>query len=199
VRTLRSTADDEFKSEVRLSLERAFAEGHSIDNAAVELKTLRMASNVPIARVREAVISSIVDRIPLVEGNPAAQRKKISEFVERWGELINRIGGVEQVDAISALQVCSPYHHIEIMYLKYCQNHCARTDRTPLFGQILAAFYQEDVVEESHIRQWHALPASKGADLKPGAILENIRKCWAVGGVLIKQFDEQDSDEEESE
>src|SRR5271168_2319366 len=48
-------ADAEFRTEVTQSLERAFAEGHSVDNAAVELKTLRMASNVPLIRVKEAV------------------------------------------------------------------------------------------------------------------------------------------------
>jgi translation initiation factor eIF-2B subunit epsilon len=102
---IKSTVDEEFQTEVRLSIERAFSEGHSVDNAAVELKTLRMASNVPIARVREAVIGSMVDHIPIVEGNAAAQRKEISTFIQRWGELINMIGGIDQVHTISALQV----------------------------------------------------------------------------------------------
>jgi translation initiation factor eIF-2B subunit epsilon len=56
-------AESEFSLEVTQSLERAFAEGHSVDNAAVELKTLRMASNVPLTRVREAVVAAIVDQI----------------------------------------------------------------------------------------------------------------------------------------
>jgi hypothetical protein len=103
-----ATPADEFVVEVRLSLERAFAEGHSLDNAAVELKTLRMASNVPIARVRGAVVGAIVDRVPLVEGDAAAQRAQIVKLVQRWGALVNRIGGVDQVDAISALQVRAP-------------------------------------------------------------------------------------------
>jgi translation initiation factor eIF-2B subunit epsilon len=109
--TLNSGADAEFASEVRLSLERAFAEGHSLDNAAVELKTLRMASNVPIARVRAAVVGAIVDHIPLVEGDPAGQRKQIVTFIQRWGKLVNGIGGIDQVDAISALQVGSVMSH----------------------------------------------------------------------------------------
>jgi translation initiation factor eIF-2B subunit epsilon len=55
-------------------------------------------------------------------------------------------------------------------------------------------------VEEPHIRRWHALPSAKGAGLPAGDVLENVKKCWAVGGVLIKQFDEQESeDEDESE
>ncbi|KAJ3728008.1 hypothetical protein DFJ43DRAFT_1156806 [Lentinula guzmanii] len=37
-----------------LLLERAFTKGHSVGNAAVKLKTLRMASNVSLSRVQEA-------------------------------------------------------------------------------------------------------------------------------------------------
>ena len=97
----------EFKVEVTQSLERAFEEGHSVDNAAVELKTLRMASNVPLSRVREAVIAALVDRIRVVnpEEGPAKQKVEVEKVVERWGELINKIGGVDGVETISILQV----------------------------------------------------------------------------------------------
>jgi translation initiation factor eIF-2B subunit epsilon len=98
-------AESEFRKEVELSLQRAFAEGHSVDNAAVELKTLRMASNVPLGRVREAVVAAIVDQIEIVEGGFAAQRQEIARVIGRWGALINKIGGVDAVETIFALQV----------------------------------------------------------------------------------------------
>ena len=98
-------ADAEFRTEVTQSLDRAFAEGHSVDNAAVELKTLRMASNVPLIRVKEAVVAAIVEKIPMVEGDAVSQRKEIYRVISRWGELINRIGGVDAVETISILQV----------------------------------------------------------------------------------------------
>jgi len=72
------------------------------------------------------------------------------------------------------------------------------SERMPLFGQILAALYQDDIVEENDIRQWHALPVSKGTGLKPGATTDNIKKGWSVGTHMIAQFNEQ-SDDEESE
>jgi hypothetical protein len=97
-------ADKEFRSEVRQSLERAFAEDHSVDNAAVELKTLRMASNVPLSRVREGVVSAIVEKIPVVE-EAAKQRVEVQRTIGRWGELINRIGGVDAVETVTLLQV----------------------------------------------------------------------------------------------
>lgn len=69
----------------------------------------------------------------------------------------------------------------------------------PLFGQVLAALYQGDIVEEDDIRKWHATPESKGVGLKPGPVTDNVKKCWAVGGMMIQQFDEQEDSDEESE
>ena len=105
VASLPGMAETEFSTEVKQSLERAFTEGHSVDNAAVELKTLRMASNVPLTRVREAVVAAIVEHIPLVEGGGAAQRKEISSVIGRWGPLIDRIGGMDAVETVCILQV----------------------------------------------------------------------------------------------
>lgn len=64
-----------------------------------------------------------------------------------------------------------------------------------LFGQILAALYQDDVVEEDDIRSWHKKPSAQGEGVKPPASEENLRKCWNVGAHMIKQFDEQESEE----
>lgn len=100
-----SVAESEFQKEVIQSLERAFAEGHSIDNAAVELKTLRMASNVSISRVREAVVGAIVEQIMIVDGGAVPQRNEIARVTQRWGGLINKIGGVDAVETITVLQV----------------------------------------------------------------------------------------------
>jgi hypothetical protein len=102
--TAASAGEHEFQTEVRLSLDRAFSEGHSLENASVELKTLRMASNVPLRRVREGVVAGIVERIPLVEG-AVPQRAEIKTWVDRWGDLINLIGGIDGVETVSVLQV----------------------------------------------------------------------------------------------
>ncbi|KAH9001219.1 nucleotide-diphospho-sugar transferase [Lactarius akahatsu] len=165
-----SAGEQEFQIEVRLSLERAFSEGHSLDNASVELKTLRMASNVPLRRVREAVVAGIVENIPLVE-DAVPQRTEINKWVDRWGDLINLIGGVDGVETVSILQY-----------------HCASSTRFPLFGQILAALYQNDIVEEEDIQNWHAKPEAKGEG--------NVQKTWIVGARMIHQLNEQESDDE---
>ncbi|GLB35041.1 putative nucleotidyl transferase [Lyophyllum shimeji] len=175
-------AQSEFQTEVKQSIERAFAEGHSVANAALELKTLRMASNVPIKSVREAVIAEIVEKIQVVEGGGVAQRREIASVIGRWGSLIEAIGGMDAVETISSLQI-----------------HCASSTRLPLFGQILAALYQDDIVEEDDIREWHKLPASRGEGLDKENEVENLKKCWSIGAHMIKQFDEQDSESEEND
>ena len=186
IHTLSSAAaETEFRSEVAQSLERAFAEGHAVENAAVELKTLRMASNVPLRRVREAVVGAIVDRVPLVPGDAAAQRAEIAAFVRRWGPLIDKIGGVDPVETVEVLQY-----------------HCAAAGpRQGLFAQMLVALYQQDLVDEDDIRMWHRSPAARGegTGVKPGsALAEGLKKCWDVGAKLLEQLGE-DSDEESEE
>ncbi|KAI0302086.1 nucleotide-diphospho-sugar transferase [Russula brevipes] len=176
-----SASEQEFQTEVRLSLDRAFSEGHSLENASVELKTLRMASNVPLRRVREAVVAGIVEKIPLVPG-PVPQRVEIKNWMDRWGELINLIGGVDGVETVSILQY-----------------HCANSTRFHLFGQILAALYQNDIVEEEDIRNWHAQPEAKGEDIRNRHLSENVRKTWIVGARMIDQLNEQESDEDDDE
>ncbi|KAF8654077.1 hypothetical protein AX16_003610 [Volvariella volvacea WC 439] len=183
--TLPSTdalAESEFRSEVTQSLDRAFAEGHSVENAAVELKTLRMASNVPLSKVREAVISALVERIPIIPAGGKAQQDAISGVISRWGALIDKIGGVNPVETVALLQA-----------------HCAGSERLHLFGRILAVLYWNDIVEEDDIRAWHALPSSQGEGGRPGPETENFKKCWASGAEIIKRLDEQESDESEEE
>jgi translation initiation factor eIF-2B subunit epsilon len=79
------------------------------------------------------------------------------------------------------------------------QYHCASSTRFPLFGQILAALYQNDIVEEEDIRNWHAKPEAKGEGVKGGNLLEKIKKTWIIGARMIHQFNEQESDDDEGD
>jgi hypothetical protein len=118
-----SAGDHEFQTEVRLSLDRAFSEGHSLENASVELKTLRMASNVPLRRVREGVVAGIVERISLIEG-AVPQRAEIKNWVDRWGDLINLIGGVDGVETVSILQVNFSVLTLPVDVFNLAPNNC---------------------------------------------------------------------------
>lgn len=65
-----------------------------------------------------------------------------------------------------------------------------------VFGLLLAAFYQDDIVEEEDIRTWHGKKESKG---EGGVLGGNMEKSWAIGSRMIEQFDAQDTESEESE
>jgi translation initiation factor eIF-2B subunit epsilon len=54
--------------------------------------------------VCEAVVAGIVGQIRIVPG-VVAQRKEIANVVDRWGELINKIGGVDGVETVAVLRV----------------------------------------------------------------------------------------------
>ncbi len=79
----------------------------------------------------------------------------------------------------------------------FSQYHCASSTRIRLFGRVLAALYQNDIVEEEDIRNWHAQPEAKGEDVKDQRLLENLRWTWNVGAHMIDQFNEQESDDDE--
>lgn len=76
---------------------------------------------------------------------------------------------------------------------------CAEEARyQALFGLLLAAFYQEDIIEEEDIRTWHSNVESKGEGVDSGMAV-NLARSWAIGSRMIEQFDAQDTESEESE
>lgn len=89
----------EFKSEALASLNRALEENHTIDNAAIELKTLRMASNVPLKEVRKIVIEFFLEKFSIEDP------KSIGEILDRWGGLIEIVSSDDQVEALGLVQV----------------------------------------------------------------------------------------------
>ncbi|KLO12608.1 nucleotide-diphospho-sugar transferase [Schizopora paradoxa] len=177
-----SAVEREFRLEAHATLVRAFSDGHRVADCAAELKTLRLATNAPWRAMHEVVVRTVADEVKVLpaESGAAAQSKEIARVVVRWGPLISTIAGSEPVDTISILQ-----------------EHCARSARLGLFGQMLASFYQNDIVEDDDISAWHKLPASN-----PDAtneISENMRKCWTVGGKLLEHLEADSESEDEDE
>lgn len=78
-----------------------------------------MASNVDLKRVREAVVAAIVEKIQVVQADAAAQRKEIVGVVQRWGPLIDRIGGIDAVETVEVLQVPISFYSFTPSFLTY--------------------------------------------------------------------------------
>lgn len=88
--------EEDFEDEARASLERALEEGHSIEDAALELKTLRMASNVSLEEVREVVVEVLMSK--------STELKEVLAIMTRWAGLIALVSE-DEADAICQIQV----------------------------------------------------------------------------------------------
>ncbi|WFD29006.1 translation initiation factor eIF-2B epsilon subunit, GEF [Malassezia sp. CBS 17886] len=89
----------EFRAEATASLDRAFEESHAPENAGIELKTLRMASNVPTSEVRRVAISFILGRCSVEHARETAA------LLDHWGPLISDVARDGPVEALAVMQV----------------------------------------------------------------------------------------------
>jgi translation initiation factor eIF-2B subunit epsilon len=176
-----------FVAEARSSLERAFSEGHTVDDAAIELKTLRMASNVPLSRVRRVVVRYLARRVPLPKGASARELyESATKVVQRWGGLVSSVTEDEDamVDGIVDLQ-------------QYFAEETTKADDedsdggapVKMFALMLRAFYEEDVVSEDSIMEWWKAPESRrGGD--------EVRRVREGAKAFVQALAEAESDSE---
>ncbi|KAB5596467.1 Translation initiation factor eIF-2B epsilon subunit [Ceratobasidium theobromae] len=176
---LDSAAD--FQSECTQSLKRAFDEEHTVENAAIELKTLRMASNVPLPQVREAVVVFTIQKLAEQE----AGRPEVKAMFARWGALLKQIGGYDEAETL-------------LMFQKAC---CRAPERSRLFPAVLTELYQNELIEEEGLTEWFMNPLSKGANSRLNSDLHaTYDQLRVIGGQLLQQLRAQESEsEEESE
>ena len=130
---------NEFRQEARASLERAFEEKHAPDNAAIELKTLRMASNVPPGEVRRMVVSFLLGRCAVDKA------KETADLLDHWGPLLQEVAQDDQVEALALIQ-------------SYCAVHVTHTR---LFLPLLKKVYNDELVSDESILAWWKHPSSR--------------------------------------
>lgn len=75
-----------FHAEASASLARAYEEGHAIENAMLELRTLVMGYNAGIDRAREEVVNFLMSKVEL-EGGAAKVLASAVKVWARWGPL----------------------------------------------------------------------------------------------------------------
>lgn len=97
----------EFEREVRFTVERAIKEGLSIDNAVLELTSLRMSYNAQFIQVREAIIPQLLAFLD--KSKPLD--KALGLLFKRWAPLIRKftISEYDMVDAIDVFMVTFPF------------------------------------------------------------------------------------------
>lgn len=184
----------EFESEARASLHRAFEEGHTIDNASIELKTLRMASNVPLSEVRRCVTEALLQGcVAFSDGGSDA--KKMGAWLDRWDGLLAQVidsNGSEGEEEQQGSEV------IECMQT-YCATHAE--SHAGLFVPLLKKLYNDDVLSDEAIVAWWKSPASRSTEEKDGgeARLELRRKAEPVVRWVVEQGQESESEDESEE
>ncbi|KAK9320508.1 nucleotide-diphospho-sugar transferase [Lipomyces orientalis] len=133
--------EDSFVREAQASVERAIAENHDLDIAALELSTLRMAKNAQFHEVRAATIAALIGRIShLINSNTLKARAAVESVLNRWGPLFRR-------------QVFDLADQIDFLLL--IQRDCTRRMQgSSILLHAINCLYDQDILEEEAILKW---------------------------------------------
>ena len=168
---------DEFYAEANESLTRAFNENHSIDNATIELKTLRMATNVTFHEVREAIITALMN-VCIAEPTTKAQNT-----VTKWTPLLDRFK--EDVDLQTEILFI-----LQAGFVKRMREGVALGK----FVRMLQVFYHADVLEEDKIIKWYEDKRAKGSGEKWGSDFLTVRESAEKFVTWLKEAEEESDD-----
>lgn len=174
----------EFQHEAHASLERAFEEKHAPENAAIELKTLRMASNVPPGEVRKVVIAFVLHHCSV------DQPRETAALLDHWGPLIHEVAHDDQVEALAMMQ-------------SFCAVHVSHTK---LFVPLLTKVYNDEMVSDEAILAWWRHPSSRQLVLSSETpaqvqqvVLELRKRAEPVVRHILEDSEEEDDDDDDDE
>ena len=176
----------EFRAEANASLERAFEENHAAENAAIELKTLRMASNVPPSEVRRVVIAFVLSRCSV------EQAKETADLLDQWGPLLREVSHDDQVEALAVMQ-----------------SFCAlNVTHTRLLLPLLKKVYNDEIVSDDAILAWWRHPSSRrlaySVDEKRAAaatpvVLELRKRAEPVVRHILESLESSEEEEDDDD
>ena len=171
-----------FHIEARASLERAYEEDHTVENARLELSTLTMGFNAGVDRAREEVTSYLMSRIDY-SGTPITILASATATWARWGELASGLS--------------SDPTNIILDAQKYCvEDPSARGS----FGIVMRGLYDSDVVTEEDLVEWRALSAAQGASSAKNEEEKEIwKELYGKGKAFVDVLEAMESDSEEEE
>lgn len=173
-----------FFTEARSSLARAYDEGHSIENASLELKTLVMGYNSGIDTARAEVVNFLMSKVP-GEGSAGQILGAATKIWARWGQL--------------AVNLSRETSDIAFDVQNYCVQNAAYA---PWFGIALRALYDSDIVDEDGLVEWRDAPESRGEgapEAERAAYKETHNKGKQYVDILEQMDSEDDEDESDDE
>ncbi|KAI9626796.1 hypothetical protein H4Q26_017702 [Puccinia striiformis f. sp. tritici PST-130] len=203
-----STQD--FVAECVNSLERAFEEDHTVENATIELKTLRMASNVPQSQVRKIVFARV---LKLVQNDLS----KLTKWIKLIRNMMNTSSTATSTNNRRSEEEEEEEINEMVEILVDLQSFCCldknftnlqTQESVKFFSKCLQAFYNLEIISEDSLLKWFksqqskapALPPSNSGDEKQDAHQKNqYLKLREVGGKLLQMLMEADSESSEDE
>jgi len=180
--------DAQFKKEAYDSLDRAWEEGHNIDNALVEYRLLIKGYNADLDVSRKQVVNYLLSKIDLSSGVPKILSSATSVFT-KWGEFALQLAPhPSQAGQNEPLKVV-----LDV------QEQCVEDESLrPYFGIILRAIYEADLADEGGLVRWRGLKRSKGDGLDEDKE-EVWVETWGKGKAFVDALEEMESDDDEDE
>ena len=171
-----------FHVEASASLARAFVEGHSVENAMLELRTLVMGYNAGVDRAREEVTTFLMSKIDVSSGVAAGVLKSATTIWSRWGTM--------------AAGLAPDLTNIALDVQGYCVQH---DEYAAYFGIILRALYETDVLGEEDLTEWRSLSAARGEGTKDGKEKKVWVDVFGKGKVYVDVLEQMESESEDGE
>ncbi|KAL7425002.1 translation initiation factor eIF-2B epsilon subunit, GEF [Cryptotrichosporon argae] len=173
-----------FHTEARASLERAYDEGHTVENALLELKTLVMGYNSGIDAARKDVVDFLLSKTPF-SGGAAHVLAAATGIWARWGGIVDSLTRDGSEIVVDAQAYCAADEHAR-----------------PWFGVVCRALYEADVVDEDALVEWRSLSAASegaGAGVDPEVWDDVYRKGKAYVDALEEMESGSDEDDEDGD
>ena len=172
--------DEAFASEVRETVLRGVESGHTVDNVALELNSLKFAQDRTFADVVRAVVPALLEPLSAAGQPKKARVGALKKIVARWSELLGRFvqTGGDQDAMLDALEEC-------------CEGSAALGE---VFEHALHALYdaEADVLSEEAIERWAAAAAtSESAEVAQLLAQAQPFLTW------LREAESDDEDEDE--
>lgn len=169
-----------FADEVKDTLLRAIDQGHTVDNVALEVNSLKFAQVRSFAECVSALVPALLGSLSLAKAATKKERKMLTvQGLERWGELIKRFvqSGVEEDALVAALVELSAEYEEAV---------------PDIFVGLLLAHYEVDLLPEEAIFRW----ADDAAAAPPGSF---ERKLHAQSQEMLQWLREAETEESSDE
>ncbi|WVR03095.1 hypothetical protein IAU60_000084 [Kwoniella sp. DSM 27419] len=170
-----------FYSEARDSLRRAYEEGHQIENAVIEFRTLVLSYNAGLDRAREEIVKFFLSKVDLTQGAAGILRSTTAVF-SRWAPFVQGFS--------------SDLTNVALDAQAFCVNNA---DYTQWFGIVLRGLYESDTLGEEELVEWRSLSSARGEGTKDDDEKKRWLEVYAKGKAYVDVLEQMESDDDDED